>query len=178
MCIGGYFPSVFICGFILWLIFKMAKSLSANFLSAANAQETGEVVLVLLTISHAVLALPIRLTSDQVMTVSRGQSYLPSAFSVGRPSDSAEDLPAVQLTIDNVDQVVGDAINAISSSPTVLMEVVLASAPDQVEESLSLTFREARYNANQMTGTLAVEKLEREPFPGDVITPANDPGIF
>ena len=156
----------------------MKSYLSANFLKQANASASGIVRLSLLTISHPQLPAPIRLVYNNLPITSRGNVFSPCMLSLGRPTDSEQDSPSTALTIQNVDQSAGDAIDSISTAPTFLWETVMSNALDTVEESLEFDFQDAAYDAGTLTGTLGLDRLDKENYPKDTITPANDPGIF
>ena len=154
-------------------------TLSTTAIRAAFAQETGEVFLVLLTISHASLPVPIRVTSDGVNTVSRGNSFVPFPFELELPEEDAQREPRARLRICNVDRQIVTTIRSLSTPPTVLMEVVLASAPDSVEVSFpDFELRDASYDVLLVEGDLTQESFLDEPYPGDAFTPATFPGIF
>jgi hypothetical protein len=152
--------------------------LSAAFKRAANASASGDAILSLLTISHPDLAQPIRLVYNNVPIVSRGNTFSPCIFSLGRPKDAEDDSPQTSFSVDNVDQTVGDAIDSIATPPTALWETIMASAPGTVEESLSFELQDARYNGSTVTATLGLDRLDKETYPKDSITPNNDPGVF
>jgi hypothetical protein len=85
----------------------------------------------------------------------------------------------VALSIDNVDRTIVEAVRTVSSPPTASLSVVLASDPDTVEAGpFELTIREVQYDALVVTATMAVEDILNEPFPGDLFTPQNFPGLF
>jgi hypothetical protein len=154
------------------------RTLSLNALLAMHAQETGEVFLVLLTLSHPSLPAAVRATSDAVATTSRGYAFAQFPFLISFPQDNAEELPRAELTIDNVDGSIIQALRSLPSAPNLLIEIVLASNPDLVEASWSMTLREARYDDLSITGTFGAEQFLNAPLPGDLVTPATVPGVF
>src|SRR5215203_1946511 len=121
----------------------MPRTLSLDFRAAMNAQETGEVPVSLLTITHEDLVEPLRISSDptarlttdplQYGTVSRGETYLYIPFQLSLPEDSEEAGPQAQLILQDIDRELIPLIRSASTPPQVLMEIVLASAPDDVE---------------------------------------------
>jgi hypothetical protein len=93
----------------------MARTISLTMRKAANAQESGEVLVVLMTIWHPDLAGElIRLSSDDTVrlsadpllygTMSRGQQFLFFPFSIVLPDDRDEAPPSVKFQIDNIDR--------------------------------------------------------------------------
>lgn len=156
----------------------MPRVVSAPMRGAAYAQETGEAAPVLITIDHADLAAPIQVTSDAVDTLSRGDTYIAFPFRVTLPDDTEEGARA-RLEIDNVDRQIVQAVRAVSSPPSVRVEVVLASTPDLVEAGpFDFQLEEARYDALVVSGELAFEPVLDLAVPGDVMSPGLFPGLF
>lgn len=157
----------------------MTRSVSTTFKQAVAAQETGEAFLVLLTISHADLAAPIRVSSDAVNTTSRGETYVAFPFDLALPDDNRSSAPRARLTIDNVDRQIVEAMRLIQSPPTVLMEVVLASDPDTVEaEFPAFKLRSVEVDILTVRGDLTIELFEDEPYPAGSFVPSAFPGLF
>jgi hypothetical protein len=155
------------------------RTLSPNFTASIDAPETGEVYLKLLTISHPQLPQPFRLVDNWTSIVSRGNTYLAFPFEIPEPDTDPEQLPSTQLTIDGVDQTVGDLIESLSTPMMATVEYVIASDPDTVLASFpGLTVRDVEHEGTQMTGRLEWEDLLNEPSPSDLKTPKNLPGAF
>jgi hypothetical protein len=156
----------------------MARSLSSTAIASANAQQTDEVWLVLLTIAHPSLATPIRVVNNNESIVSRGQTYQWFPFEIELPGEDVDSPSRARLRIDNVDRTIVNTIRSISTPPTVTLEVVLASAPNVVEVSFSgLSLREVDYDAMSVTGELVFESIFTEPVTL-TMTPARFPGLF
>ena len=157
----------------------MSRNVSNLVKQAINAQETGEVFIVLLTIDHPDLAEPMRLSSDAVDTVSRSNTYVAFPFDISLPNDQADRPPRAGLRIDNVDRQIVQTLRTITSAPTVLMEVVLGSDPDTVEASWpDFQLLDADYDHLVVAGELGQELFLNEPWPGRSFTPADFPGLF
>lgn len=157
----------------------MPRPLSTAAKQAIYAQETGEAFLMLLTISHAQLTPTLRFAGNYVDVVSRGQTYLGWPFAIALPAEVDDQLPTVQVQIDNVDRRIMEGVRALTSAPAVTLEVVLASAPDTVEAGpFAFTLRNADYDALVVTGSLAFEDVLNEPYPQHAFTPAKFPGLF
>ena len=156
----------------------MPRVVSAPMRDAGYAQETGEAPLVLLTIDHPDLTAPIRVTSDAVDTISRLETYIAFPFRVTLPDDT-EEAARSRLEIDNVDRQIVAAVRAVSSPPSVTIEVVLASSPDLVEAGpFDFELEEARYDVLVVSGELAFEPILDLAVPGDVMSPGLFPGLF
>jgi len=155
----------------------MALSPAAT--ESAFAAETAEVWLKLLTITHPSLAQPIRVVNDTQDLVSRGETHVAYPFEIDLPMQSAEEMAEVQLSIDNVDRAIGDALGAMDGPATVSIEVVLASSPDVVEAGpFVMIMRDVEVTAAVVTATLAFEDILSEPFPAETFSPARYPGVF
>lgn len=167
----------------------MARTISTTLRGAMNAEETSQVPIILLTIDHDDLAEPFYLSSDPTTrldgdapsygTVSRGETYLFVPFSLVLPDDKTDAPPAAQISIDNVDRALIPILRSTSTPARVTIEVVLASAPNVVEMAFAeMDLVAADYNADSITITLQQNALQTEPFPADVISPSNFPGLF
>jgi hypothetical protein len=158
----------------------MPQQLSSQFIEAVNASETDEAFLVLLTITHAELPEPIRVTSDSVETVSQGNTFVPFPFKIALPevdSDSSGILASIE--IDGVDPRIVKALRKIQSYPMFKVEVVLASSPDTIEVTWpQFKLSNAKYDAQSVTGDLVLELLDQVPFPSGKFDPARFPGLF
>ena len=157
----------------------MPRAISDTFRSALYAPATGEAFLVLITIDHPVLAEPIRVTSDAVDTVSRGETFVRFPFQIELPSDTNDRPPTARLSVDNVSREIVENLRAIGSAPSVLVEIVLGSAPDIVEASFpDFQLSQVHYDALTVQGRLDVEQFTAEPYPAGVFSPADFPGLF
>ena len=157
----------------------MSRTVSATLRSAVFAQETSEVFIVLLTLSHPDLAEPIRVSTDAVDTVSRSNTFLSFPFELVLPDDDENSSPRATLSIDNIDRQVVLAMRSISSAPTVLMEIILASDTDTVEASFpDFKLENITYDDLKLTGDLTLEEFILEPYPSGTFTPADFPSMF
>lgn len=157
----------------------MTSVLSAAARLSAFASETDKVWLMILTIEHPEIDPPIRVVANTEDIVSRGHTYVAYPFELELPADTAEEVPEVQLSFDNIDRVLTDTIRTMRDAATVTIEVVLADTPDVVEAGpFFMTMKDVDYNAAVIAVTLGFEDILNEPFPKDTFTPATHPGIF
>lgn len=160
----------------------MARAISARLRDAMLAQETGEVLLAICQISHpSILNGPIRVVNNLENLVSDGQTYTAFPFQITIPSDTAEGRPTLRLILDNVDRQMVQAIRNLSptSTPTVQVDLVLASTPDVIEVSFpNLSLRNVSYDVFTVEGELALNEDDREPFPADTFSPQQFPGLY
>lgn len=166
----------------------MSRNVSNAFKAAAFAQQTGEAWILLVTINSPNLAQPIRVASDpyEVLpiagvrgVVSRGDEYIYLPFSISLPAQDDTGIARAKISIDNVGRDVVLAVRQSQSKISIAIEVVLASALDTVEMSLSdFTLDGISYDALTIEGEISVEYYDLEPYPARRFTPSDFPGIF
>lgn len=151
---------------------------SDKFKAAIFARETDEVFILLVTIDHADLSEPIRVSSDGADTLSRGETFVSFPFEITLPNDTEDAPPEATLKIDNIDRSIVQAIRSISSPPNVLIEIVLASEPNAVESVWNdFKLQNVDYDVLVVSGNLTQEDFSAEPYPAMTMDPANFPGI-
>jgi len=155
-------------------------SLSSVAIQSAQALETGEAWLLLLTINHSDLGSPFYLVNNTEQIVSNSIIYLAYPFQITLSPDDGEHLPKVGLSIDNVDRALVETIRSISESPEVTIQLVLSSQPDTVElEITDLVLREVEYDSFQISATLYADDLLNSRYPTDNTTlAAGYKGLF
>lgn len=155
------------------------REVSPTMLQAMLAPETGEAPIVLLTISHASLATPIRVAGYDQDVTSRGETFVAYPFEITLPTDSGEAAPRARLSIDNVDRSIVAAVRqATGTPPQVTIEVILASSPDTLEASFPVfELRNVKSNALTVDAELTFDGLASEPYPAGRFTPAAFPGV-
>ncbi len=160
----------------------MSRTTSALFKAMANAQETKEVLLALVTITHdSIVGGPLRFVQDLQDLTSNGNVYTAFPFQVTLPSDSDDGVLQIKLVIDNIDRQIAQTIRTIppSSPPVVKIDLVIASQPDTIEMSMpDLTLRNVTGDAFQIEGELRIDEEDLVPFPEGAFTPQDFPGIF
>lgn len=155
------------------------RSLNAQLLTAIHAQETGEVLLPLVTLNEASLAAPIRIVPNYTPITHLGNDYLPLAFEVTLPDEEAEGVPVVQWTADNVDRRLVAALRQVSGVVSATIVWVLASDPDTVQIGpMDTEMRAAQYNARTINGTMGIEPILDAQFGSMEMNTKNAPGLF
>jgi len=157
----------------------MSRTLSGPAVAGLMAQQTAEVYLELLTITHDDLAAPLYFVNNTTNVTSRGNEYIAFPYKLILPQDSEETMPRTTLQIDNVDRQIVDTIRSISSPPSLSIEIVLASSPDTVElEALGMRLEQAKYDVMEVTGALVFEDILSQAFPSHRFDPSTTPAIF
>ncbi|MEN6538923.1 MAG: DUF1833 family protein [Mizugakiibacter sp.] len=156
----------------------MSRQVSQAALQAMLAQHTGEVFLVCVRIAHPDISTIRIVNNTQAITRTDGV-YQPYPIRARLPDQRDDQIPQVQLIVDNVDRSVLEAIRTISGVPTVTLEVVLASSPNTIEAGpFEFDLLGATYDALVITGTLGYEDdLLSQPIPALTYTPTNSPGL-
>lgn len=165
------------------------RTLSLNLRNALFAQQSGEVPVFLLTITHPNLADPILLSTDPTErlttsplvygTTSRGDQYLDVGMNVTLPDEKDKSPPAAKLVISNVDRSIIPLIRSVTSPASVKIELVLASDPDTVEQEWpALEITAADWNAPDISFDLTMESMVTLPYPAGSFNPAAFPGLF
>lgn len=170
------------------------NSLTATAIRAMYAQQTDEELIMLVTITDPTdVNNPIRLcdnytgrlsisTDTEIIygTNSRDHDYFFLPLQIGLPQE--QDTGLGQCTL-NLNYVTSEAVILIReklTKPTdVTIELVLASDPDTVEARFNgFSITGATYNADQVSLSLSMVSLSREPFPCYNFTPSTFPGLF
>lgn len=167
----------------------MARTLSSTMREAMFSQETGEVLICLLTVTHPELSEPLYLSSDATRRVSlaplmyvtdsrsREYTYVPFQFTL--PEDKADTPPRLQISIDNTDRALVAVLRSFTEPASILVELVLASSPDIVEIDLPvMLLSNVNISAENVVLELIADALVAEPFPSGTFTPGQFPGLF
>ena len=168
------------------------RTLSEAFRAAAYAQETGEVVVGLLTITHEDMSEVLRVSSDPTQrldgsgqdqpiygTISRSETFLYIPFELTLPSDVDQSAPAARIRMVNIERDLIPTIRSIATPAQFLIEVVLASDPDTVEITFpTLDLLQVDYDASEITLDLTIDRLTNEPFPKGSFDPSGFPALF
>lgn len=157
------------------------RSLTRELRAALYAQETAEAVILLTTISHSILGVPIRLSLDAVNTTSRGELFVSYPFDITLPDDT-EDRPArAKLAVANTSLEITKFLRDLPPGeiPQVLIEIVRASDTNHVEAEFGpFNLPIADYNLDVVSGELTINDRSQEAFPEGLYTPADFPALF
>jgi hypothetical protein len=153
--------------------------LTPDAVRAALAQTTDEVFLECLTIAHPSLSPSIRLVNNtQDLSRSAG-TFIAFPFSA-RLQPRSDDMDATaEIVADNVDQRIVAALRGLSHGATVTYEVVLASAPNDVQQG-PFEFEIQSFSANISTVSLSISfalGFLNEAFTKDYFAPWNASSI-
>lgn len=154
-------------------------SYSQNFIKALIDQNTDQVFLWLLTITHEATGETHRLVSNIDDIVSRGETFMAFPFEFVLPADDGETLPEIPIVINHVSDDLISLLRKHADGVVVLAEIILASAPDQPEYTIEdLVIKTVTYDGTQVTLTAKVEDLMSQRFPADDFLPRSFAGMF
>lgn len=171
------------------------RRLSLNARLALEEESSAEVEAVLLSIEHALLDAPIRLSTDNTERISddplvygtrsswRGANpvldpYLWVVASAVLPGDS-EDAPAqATIVLENLDTEMVALIRSFVDPATVALAVVMADSPSLIEAQWTgLQIVSADITGGEIVLTLSRDEIELEPFPSGRMSKHRFPGL-
>lgn len=167
---------------------EAGRPVTNTFRRESYSLSTKECFVLLLTLSHADWTENVYVASDPMtlLTVagvrgvlSNGIEYLYLPFSLILPSQDPSGTSKCEISVDNVDRRIIEAVRSASSKVSVAMQVVLSSDPDSVEISYEdFELGQVGYDAFTISGQISVEYFDLEPFPYARYNPADYSGIF
>lgn len=167
----------------------MPRALSAGYRQSIEATASDELTVTLLRLSHADLAVTLRVNSDVVDYVYGGETYYGIGVPMPMLSDD-ESLPQAKVWIPNVDQRIGEAVLALSSAPSIEIEWVVKSDFDDAVPRQPLGTPTVEYLAEQLylrnvkcdamglSGDIVGKDLSTEAWPKHRTTPQDCPALF
>lgn len=156
------------------------KQISATALEAVLAQQTGELFLTVVKITHPDIGTPLRYVNDHVALNRAGEVYNPAAFEFRLPNDREDNVPTGEILLDNVDRQIIQAVRPLKAAPEIEVNIVLRSQPETVEIGpLEFKLRRFDYNAQIIRGRLAYdEDFLTSGVPKYTFSPRLAPGLF
>jgi hypothetical protein len=154
--------------------------------------ETAEAVLVFLRISHPALPDDLRIVADPADYVLDGKTWTGFEFDIRLLSDT-DAPPRTELTVQNVDRRIGEAILSLDGPARLDIDVIAASQFDLTVEprvqakagtveriytARHLTLVDVRADALQLTGTIRSRDYTQEAWPSMRATQDTFPGLF
>ena len=156
----------------------MSRSLTATFIAALMADRTTEIYHFLITISGSGISTH-RYVNNYEDVTSGGNTFTAAAFDGRLPNDVEDQVPDVNLVIDNVDRAIMSDIRSATAPPDAQIDIVLQSDPNTVEIGpLNFKIRQVNYNALTISGTLQYEDILNETIPINRYTPQKYPGLY
>ncbi len=133
----------------------------------------------LVTLSHETFDSDIFLVNNTVNITSRGNLYLAFPMKITLPVDDGETAREVNITFDNVGLDLVESIRSITTPMSVVIDMVLASIPDQVQITLEdLKISNITYNKSTMSAKLFMDNFLDTSMNEEKYIPSLFPGIF
>jgi len=101
----------------------MPRNVTLSIRKELEAQFSPEANLIFLTITHALLAQPIRVVNDTKTFIYGGNTFIGFPFDIQIYSDD-EQPPKAQLAIQNIDSTIGDSIRTLTTPPRLKLEML------------------------------------------------------
>ena len=140
----------------------MRSTLSDQMLAAMHAQETGEVVLPLVTLSQAGWDEDIHIVPNTEPITHLGQEFSPLGFDVALPDEEAEGVPVINWVAYNTDRNLVLALRTVTGAVAARIIWVLADMPDEIQVGpLEVEMRAAEYDASAIRGTMGVSQFSK-----------------
>lgn len=157
----------------------MAQDLSDDAIKNAYSSVV-EPEAVLLTITAANLAEPIRVCDHPDGVTSGGVFYKFAAFTVGFGGASMDEpSKTARLEVDNIDGSLMLAARTVKNRPRLDVRVVRLSEPDVVEQSLiGVRMDDVEVDDNRLSFTISPRDFKREPACAARYVMARTPGLF
>lgn len=158
-----------------------------------NRQESSELMLVFLQISHPELATPVRVVSDPRDFVLDGNTYNGFTFDIQLLSDD-DNAPYAELAVQNVNKLISEGVLLIKTPARLQIDVIAGSQfnlddepcteiggagyAERVYTAKQLFLTEVDCNAMQLTGRIVSWDYTQEPWPGVFATKSRLPALF
>lgn len=157
----------------------MPRSLTLAALRESQKEHGTDPFLVLLTIEVDSPGDWIYIVNNTENIVSRGVTYVGCPFEIALPDINDHTSSDATLTVDNVDPRIWQGIRMLNSAPNTVLEVILASQPDDVMlRTEGLRLREAAATSQSIVGKLVPDTVWQMGFPAHDFDPSQNSGIF
>jgi hypothetical protein len=157
----------------------MARTISDNYRERVSST-SGEAPVYLLEITHAQLAVPIRVVRDTVDLVSNGNLFVAFMFNVMPPDENAQEVATAKLSIDNVgrEMVQWLELSGGGRGAQVRIMQVMRNAPDVIEYDQTIGLQGVTMTPTTITANLGYDDTVNAPGLTQRYQPSNTPGIF
>jgi hypothetical protein len=158
----------------------MARSKSTRFRRAANALSATETPILLIAITHALSAAPLRVVNDVQDVLSNGNNFVACRFNLVWPDDQDKTTPRATLSIDNVHREVGAFFERTHGGRGAVVTVmqIMRSEPDFIEEQLMLDISGITVTTKSVGGQLGYDDVLNRAGTAYTYRPETAPGLF
>lgn len=142
-------------------------------------RDSADPIIALAIIAHPDLDPPIRVAANGEDIESDGETFFGWPWELKRPDEGEDADYQAEITIDNIDPVIVTTLKASAVAPTITIQLIMASAPDDVEQELAnFGLSEISFDAETIKGTLSLRELRDKPACCKSFTPSVAPGLF
>lgn len=160
----------------------MSRTISPDALRELFAQHSDHVLLTLLTISHVTLSDPLRLVNDRRNLEYGDHTWTALPFELVLPADTEEEIPYVELRIDNIGRVLTELLRSVAEPVNVELSVVRVAPDGSVTPELGpfdFSLLDAQIRPDVITARLGYEiDVLNEPATREIFNPSLAPGLF
>tara|TARA_R110000868_G_scaffold31576_3_gene115602 strand:- start:1829 stop:2302 length:474 start_codon:yes stop_codon:yes gene_type:complete len=144
------------------------------------ATSASEPFFVLLEITHADLAVPVRVVNDTQNMTSNGVEFIGCPFNVTLPDDVAGQMPSAQLEVDNIGRDLTQWLEFSRGGQGARCRImqVMRSDPDTVEFDMTLDLTNMKITNETVSGSLGFENMLNRTGTIPTFTPQNAPGLW
>lgn len=167
----------------------MTRPITSSFRTTLEAANAADLAIIFATITHPDLEAALTVNSDIADYVLGGVTFLGTAFSCALLTDDDQP-PKATVSIQNVDRAIGEAVQLLSSSPKIKLEIYARSDFDGGTPRLPVSTPSVQYSAQGLfltnvtcdamgfTADLTTYDIASEPWPAIRSTVDRLPGLF
>ena len=144
------------------------------------ATSANEPFLVLLEITHADLAVPVRVVNDTQNLTSNEIEFIGCPFNVTLPDDVAGQMPQAQLEVDNIGRDLTQWLEYSRGGQGARCRImqVMRSDPNTIEFDMTLDLTNMKITNETVSGSLGFENMLNRTGTIPTFTPQNAPGLW
>lgn len=144
------------------------------------ATSADEPFLVLLEITHADLAVPVRVVNDVQAITSNGAEFIGCPFDITLPDDVSGQMPQATLSIDNIGRDLTEWLEYSRGGQGARCRImqVMRSDPDLIEFDMTLDLTNMVISNTKVTGILGFENILNRAGTIPTFTPKTAPGLW
>lgn len=139
---------------------------------------SGDTIVALATVTHALLAQPIRATNNGKDITSNGNLFMAAGWRMQLPDEGEESDDEWQVAIDNVSTDIVTSIKASNVPPVITLQIVMASAPNAVEVLVeNYALQDVDGDGAEIRGRMTLPMLREFDCPSKGFIPSLFPGL-
>lgn len=146
----------------------------------ALATSADEPLLELAEITHADLAVPIRVVNDTIDIVVDGETFIACPFTLSRPDDVDQQTPTAKISVDNIGRELTQWLESSNGGKGARIRImaVLRSQPDVKEFDIAMDLSGLSINNMTVDGSLGFQNTLMQPAVAVRYDPISSPGLY